>query len=83
MSGEVPRTARIGRAALLPGDVVFFGSRGTRSRPAEVDHMGIYVGNGWIVHSSRFGTTLTPMTTWYETRFAWGRSPLVEAGLEY
>jgi cell wall-associated NlpC family hydrolase len=83
MSGEVPRTARIGRTALLPGDVVFFGSRGTRSRPAEVDHMGIYVGNGWIVHSSRFGTTLTPMTTWYETRFAWGRSPLVEAGLEY
>jgi O-antigen ligase len=45
--------------------------------------MGIYVGNGWIVHSSRYGTTLTPMTGWYETSFAWGRSPLVEAGLEY
>jgi cell wall-associated NlpC family hydrolase len=45
--------------------------------------MGIYVGNGWFVHSSRFGTTLAPMTGWYETTFAWGRSPLVEAGLEY
>jgi len=45
--------------------------------------MGIYVGNDWIVHSSRYGTTLTPMTGWYETEFAWGRSPLVEAGLEY
>jgi len=83
MSGEVGRTLRVSRAALAPGDVVFFGSNGTRSRPSEVGHMGIYVGNGWLVHSSRFGTTLTPMTGWYETTFAWGRSPLVEAGLEY
>ena len=30
--------------------------------------MGIYVGNDWIVHSSRFGTTLTPMKGWYATR---------------
>jgi cell wall-associated NlpC family hydrolase len=74
---------RVGREALAPGDVVFFGSNGTRSKPSQVGHMGIYVGNGWIVHSSRNGTTLTPMTGWYETTFAWGRSPLVEAGLEY
>ena len=83
MSGEVPRRARVTRAALLPGDVVFFGARGVRSKPSEVGHMGIYVGNDWFVHSSRFGTTLTPMTGWYQTTFAWGRSPLVEAGLEY
>jgi cell wall-associated NlpC family hydrolase len=81
MSGEVPRSARIARAALQPGDVVFFGDRGTRSSPAEVGHMGIYVGNDWIVHSSRFGTTLAPLRDWYETRFAWGRRPLAEAGL--
>jgi NlpC/P60 family protein/S-layer family protein len=83
MSGEVGRDRRVSRAFLAPGDVVFFGSRGPRSKPAEIGHMGIYVGNGWIVHSSRFGTTLTPMTGWYENTFAWGRSPLVEAGLEY
>jgi len=83
MSGEVDRSLRVPRGALQPGDVVFFGSRGTRSKPSEVGHMGIYVGSGWFVHSSRFGTTLTPMTGWYETTFAWGRSPLVEAGLEY
>ena len=83
MSGEVDRSARIARAALQPGDVVFFGPRGPRSQPSEVGHMGIYVGNDWFVHSSRFGTTLTPMTGWYATTFAWGRSPLVEAGLEY
>lgn len=83
MSGEVPRSARIGRSALRPGDLVFFGSRGVRSKPSEVGHMGIYVGNDWIVHSSRFGTTLTPMTGWYAKTLAWGRSLLVEAGLEY
>jgi cell wall-associated NlpC family hydrolase len=81
MSGEVRRSARLTRDLLQPGDVVFFGARGLRSHPSEVGHMGIYVGNGWIVHSSRFGTTLTPMTGWYETTFAWGRSPLREAGL--
>lgn len=83
MSGEVDRSRRVPREALQPGDVVFFGSRGSRSKPSEVGHMGIYVGNDWFVHSSRFGTTLTPMTGWYERTFAWGRSPLVEAGLEY
>jgi cell wall-associated NlpC family hydrolase len=83
MSGEVPSSRRLSREELGPGDVVFFGSQGPRSRPSEVGHMGIYVGNDWIVHSSRYGTTLTPMTGWFETSFAWGRSPLVEAGLEY
>jgi cell wall-associated NlpC family hydrolase len=81
MSGEVPRSARISRDELQPADVVFFGSRGPRSKPADVSHMGIYVGNGWIVHSSGFGTTLTPMTGWYDTTFAWARRPLAEAGL--
>ena len=81
MSGEVARSARIARDALEPGDVVFFGDRGAQSAPAEVGHMGIYFGNDWIVHSSRFGTTLTPIKDWYETRFAWGRRPLAEAGV--
>lgn len=82
MSGEVPRAKRITRADLEPGDVVFFGSRGPASKPAEVGHMGIYVGNGWFVHSSDRGVALLPMTGWYETRFAWGRRPLTEAGVE-
>jgi len=81
MSGEVARSARIARADLQPGDLVFFGSRGPRSKPSEVGHMGIYVGAGWMVHSSDRGTTLVPMNGWYETRFAWGRRPLAEAGL--
>jgi cell wall-associated NlpC family hydrolase len=81
MSAEVATSARVSLDELQPGDVVFFGSRGPRSKPSEVGHMGIYVGNGWLVHSSRLGTTLAPMTGWYETRFAWGRRPIAEAGL--
>jgi cell wall-associated NlpC family hydrolase len=81
MSGEVPRAKRIPFADLQPGDLLFFGSRGSRSRPSEVGHMGIYVGSGWMVHSSDRGVALRPMTGWYETRFAWGRRPLAEAGL--
>jgi cell wall-associated NlpC family hydrolase len=45
--------------------------------------MGIYLGNGWMVHSSDRGTTLVPMTGWYDTRFAWGRNVLAEASLAY
>ena len=81
MSGEVPRTLRIAFPELVPGDVVFFGAAGPRSKPSQVDHMGIYVGAGWMAHSSRFGTTLVPMEGWYRDRFAWGRRPLAEAGL--
>jgi cell wall-associated NlpC family hydrolase len=80
MSGEFPKRARVTLAALQPADVVFFGNRGPRSKPNEVGHMGIYLGNGWMAHSSDRGTTLTPMTGWYETRFAWGRNLLVETG---
>ena len=81
MSGEVPKAKRIGLDALRPADVVFFGAKGPRSKPAEVDHMGIYVGNGWFVHSSRQGVALETLDGWYGARFAWARRPLAEAGL--
>ena len=81
MSGEVPRAKRIPFDRLKPADVVFFGSDGWRSSPSEVDHMGIYVGRGWFIHSSSQGTTLVPLQDWYRQRFAWGRRPLREAGL--
>jgi cell wall-associated NlpC family hydrolase len=81
MSGEVGRTRRISFSKLQPADVVFFGLDGPRSRPAQVDHMGIYVGGGWFVHSSSNGVTLTQLQGWYRDRFAWARRPLAEAGL--
>ncbi|MGZ6729357.1 MAG: C40 family peptidase, partial [Gaiellaceae bacterium] len=81
MSGEVPRSKRISFAKLAPGDVVFFGSNGPKSTPGEVGHTGIYLGNGWMIHSSGQGVAVVPMTGWYRQSFAWARRPLAEAGL--
>jgi peptidoglycan endopeptidase LytE len=82
MSAEVPRSQRIGLAKLEPADVIFFGDRGPRSQPAQVGHMGIYVGNGWFVHSSEYGVALARLEGWYAREFAWARRPLAEAGLQ-
>ena len=55
---------------------------GSLTKAASVDHAGIYLGNGWMIHSSRYGVALAPVTSgWYRDRFAWGRRPLAEAGL--
>jgi cell wall-associated NlpC family hydrolase len=81
MSGEVGKALRLDPATVQPGDVLFFGSRGPRSKPSEIGHSGIYVGNGWFVHSSSAGVTLQPLLGWYATTLAWARRPLAEAGL--
>ncbi|MBA3348673.1 MAG: C40 family peptidase, partial [Actinobacteria bacterium] len=82
MSGEVGASLRIKQAQnLQPGDLIFQGAAGPKSKPAQVDHAGIYLGGGWIVHSSSSGTTLHPFAGWYRDRFAWARRPLREAGL--
>jgi cell wall-associated NlpC family hydrolase len=81
MSGEVPKSARIRFEDLEPGDVLFFGARGRKSKPAQVDHTGIYLGSGWFIHSSGYGVALAELDGWYASGFAWGRRPLFEAGL--
>jgi len=81
MAGEIPKARRIAFANLEPGDLLFFGRGGRRARPAAVDHMGIYAGNGWMIHSSRYGVALARVDGWYSERFAWGRRPLAEAAL--
>jgi cell wall-associated NlpC family hydrolase len=81
MSGEVPASQRIGLAALQPADVLFFGSKGPRSQPSQVDHTGIYIGNGWFIQSSGNGVDLETLDGWYKKEFAWARRPLAEAGL--
>lgn len=82
MSGEVPRAQRIPLPQLQPGDLLFFGPLGPKSKPNQIDHMGVYMGNGWFVQSSDQGVALAPLTTdWYAKRFAWARRPLAEAGL--
>ena len=82
MSGEVKKKARIGFESIIPGDVIFFGSNGPESRPGQVGHMGINLGDGWFVHSSGRGTTIAELAGWYRDTFAWARRPLAEAGIE-
>ena len=83
MSVEVPRSKRISFAKLQPADVIFFGDHGSHSSGSEIIHTGIYVGNGWFIHSSDEGVALAQLTGWYRSEFAWGRRPLREAGLEH
>jgi cell wall-associated NlpC family hydrolase len=77
MAGEVPRSKRIGAKKLEPGDVLFFGN-GPRSKPAQIGHTAIYLGNGWIIESAGQGVSLGSMS-WYTKSFAWARRPLAEA----
>jgi cell wall-associated NlpC family hydrolase len=81
MSGEVPVAKRISFTHLKPGDVLFWGAGGPSSKPAQVDHTGIYLGNGWFIHSSGYGVAVAQLSGWYKQRFAWARRPLAEAGL--
>jgi cell wall-associated NlpC family hydrolase len=81
MSGEVPAAKRITFSKLQPADVIFFGAGGPKSKPAQVNHAGIYLGNGWFIHSSGYGVAVASLTGWYAQRFAWGRRPLAEADL--
>jgi len=81
MSGEVGRSKRIAMDALEPGDVLFFGAKGTRSKPTDINHTAIYLGDGWLIQSSGYGVAVAPLEGWYANRFAWARRPLAEAGL--
>jgi peptidoglycan DL-endopeptidase CwlO len=46
---QLKQTTPIGKDELQPGDLIFFYSQ---SNPS---HVGLYVGNGWMVHASRAG----------------------------
>jgi cell wall-associated NlpC family hydrolase len=81
MSGEVGKAKLLSAAKLQPADVMFFGAHGPSSKPSEVDHAALYLGNGWFIQSSDEGVTLLPFAGWYTQRFAWARRPLREAGL--
>jgi NlpC/P60 family len=81
MAAEVPRAKRIAFAQIRPADVLFFAPAGRRSKAEQVDHVGVALGNGWMIHSSRHGVALVELAGWYRDRFAWGRRLLVNAGL--
>jgi cell wall-associated NlpC family hydrolase len=82
MSVEVPSSKRIPFQKLQPADVIFFGTKGTKSSGSQIFHTAIYAGNGWFIQSSGQGVALAQLSGWYQKKFAWGRRPLAEAGLE-
>jgi cell wall-associated NlpC family hydrolase len=82
MSGEVGRAKRIAIDALEPGDVLFFGDKGARSKPSQIYHTAIYLGGGWLIQSSGYGVAVAPLEGWYANHFAWARRPLAEARLD-
>ena len=71
---------RITRAKLQCGDLIFFGPKGPESNVESIYHAGLYLGNGWFIHStgSTDGVTLSSLdsSSYYKSYFAWGRRVL-------
>ena len=67
---------QISFANLKPGDLMFFASNGGKGWQ-DVDHVGIYLGNSWFVHSasSNDGVLLdwAGSGTYYASKFVFGR----------
>jgi cell wall-associated NlpC family hydrolase len=68
---------RITRKKLLSGDLIFFGYDGPQSSLGSLYHVGLYLGDGWFIHStgSQGGVSLSSLdsSTYYKQYFAWGR----------
>jgi hypothetical protein len=77
---NVSRSRRIYKIAnLRPGDLMFWGNRGPKSRPGENYHVGIYMGNRWFIHSTggNDGPSIQRIDGGYwEDQFSWGRRVL-------
>jgi cell wall-associated NlpC family hydrolase len=62
---------------LKPGDIVFFAPNGRDSRASAVYHAGLYLGRGWMIHSSgsRAGVSIARISreSWWFDQILWGR----------
>jgi cell wall-associated NlpC family hydrolase len=74
----IPKAARVTQAKLQPGDVLFFGDRGPKSSPSQNFHAGVYMGNGWFIHSSggNGGVAINSLDGWWGEHFSWARRAL-------
>ncbi len=71
---------RITRKQLQCGDLIFFGPKGPKSGVESIYHAGLYLGDGWFIHStgSTDGVTLSSLdrSSYYKSNLAWGRRVL-------
>jgi hypothetical protein len=64
-------------AGAQPGDLVFFGPAGPKSRRGTISHTGIALGNGWMIQSSgsRGGVSISFLEDYWPSATAWARDP--------
>jgi cell wall-associated NlpC family hydrolase len=75
-AGEIPKSQRIRLADVQPGDLLFFGSAGFRSKATEqnVTHEGIALSKDFVIHSSGQGVYVLPLYDgWLHDQFTWAR----------
>jgi cell wall-associated NlpC family hydrolase len=79
MAAEIPRSERLHMDETLPGDLLFFG-RARIWQPvtwANVTHVGIALGNGFMINASTQGVTVAPLwEDWRVKGFSFARRVL-------
>jgi hypothetical protein len=71
MAAQAPKHLTYGE--LDPGNLMFFASNGG-NQADDVDHVGIYLGDGWMFHSTGGGPQIEWVADgWYYDNFVWGR----------
>jgi cell wall-associated NlpC family hydrolase len=74
MARQAP--TRIGLSNARPGDILFFDGDDSHRGWRGVDHAGIYLGAGWMIHSASGidGVSLDRVRdNWYRDHFKWAR----------
>jgi cell wall-associated NlpC family hydrolase len=76
MAAEIPRSQRLHMDETRPGDLLFFGRARIWQRVtwANVTHVGISLGNGFMINASSQGVTVAPLwEDWRVKGFSFGR----------
>ena len=75
MAKAAPKKLRL--RDMKAGDIAFFASEGRDAKTSDVYHAGLYLGGGWMIHSSgsRAGVSLANIDkgAWWHGQLAWGR----------
>ena len=79
MAAEIPRSKRVQMDETRPGDLLFFGRARIWQRVtwSNVTHVGIALGNGFMINSSSQGVTVAPLwEDWRVKGFSFARRVL-------